>query len=266
MSNLLVVDWDYFFPNPLEGGFNLTGQDLYLYDWGHREAPFFIDMIWGSRATGFLANDLPLPEVTDDWKTFPERFKLTDDATIFYADSNMHSGLIGTPDGGYFDNVLLYDAHHDAGYSVETFAEWQRQHVVKGQIEFSCEDWMLVHYLQGAKLHWRFPDWHENFKERLREGQTDGEVAHGPFWPKGVTLDAEVDDGYEVDMEFDSVFICRSGAWVPPWEDEKFMEFVESWGSYDLEQMDDQDLVRKFDVREAKQHAKEIRKMQEMVV
>lgn len=29
-------------------------------------------------------------------------------------------------------------------------------------------------------------------------------------------------------MEFDAVSICRSGAWVPAWCDEQFVEFVKS--------------------------------------
>jgi hypothetical protein len=261
MSNLLVVDWDYFFPNPLEGGFNLTEKDLYLYDWGHREAEFYIDMVWGSRATGFLMHDLPLPTVTDAWRTFPDRFNVTDDAIVYYADSNVHSGLIESTDGEPFENVWLYDAHHDSGYSVDSFEKWMKQHVSKGSINFSCEDWMLVHYMAGSDLHWRIPTWHESFKKRVLEPDcTDaecdmGHVAHGPFWPKGVTLDAAVDDMEEVDEEFDTVFICRSGAWVPPWEDDKFMEFVESWNC-STDQLDGGDLVRQFDVREIKQQAK----------
>jgi hypothetical protein len=266
VSNLLVVDWDYFFPNPMEGGFNLTGNDLYLYDWGHREATFYIDMVWGSRATGFLMHDLPLPEVTEDWKAFPDRFNLTDDATVFYADSNVHSGLIESVDGEPFEEVLLYDAHHDSGYSVATFNDWMKKHVRKDKIEFSCEDWMLVHYMAGSDLTWRFPNWHESFKERLAAGPCQagdcdlGHVAHGPFWPEGVNLDAAVDDGKPVDTEFDTVFICRSGAWVPPWEDGKFMQFVESWNC-STEQLDGGDLIREFDLEQVKAHAAAIRDM-----
>jgi hypothetical protein len=42
---------------------------------------------------------------------------------------------------------------------------------------------------------------------------------------------------------------------VPPWEDEKFMQFTELWNR-DIEQLDNDNLLRSFDLKETKQHAK----------
>lgn len=255
-GNLLVVDWDYFFPNPLEGGFRDKSKDIQkdstmLYDWGHRESEFFINALWGHRASSFLMNNLPLPTVEPSWKSFPERFTLSEDAVIYIHDSNMHSGLIDSPDGGPFEDVWLYDAHHDSGYGVKSFAEWMSKHVSKDGAEFSCEDWMLIHYMQGTYLHWRWPTWHQHFTEM-------GPVAIHSTWPEGVAMDAKRDDLKPVDVVFDAVSICRSGAWVPPWEDRKFLEFTELWDR-DIEQLDTDDLDRGFDIEAAKREAELLR-------
>lgn len=37
-----------------------------------------------------------------------------------------------------------------------------------------------------------------------------------------------VDDGDPIAEEFDTVFVCRSGAWVPPWCDGQFEEFLDA--------------------------------------
>jgi hypothetical protein len=52
--NLLVVDWDTFFYDPSHGplvvrpGESKTDARTYLqlFDWGHKEAPFFQEAVW----------------------------------------------------------------------------------------------------------------------------------------------------------------------------------------------------------------------------
>jgi hypothetical protein len=268
-KSLLVIDWDYFFPNALEGGFNHF--DPYLFDWGHAESRFCIDMVWSSRAAMFGLANLPLPEVEPSWKTFPERFNLSEDAVVYIGDSNVWSGNLSDSEGDPFADVWLYDAHHDSGYGVESFGAWLTKHSnEQGGISFSCEDWMLVHHMQGAALHWRFPTWHESFKGRLHNDKCTPEcdregVAHGPFWPEGVDLDARVDDLEPVEEEFDTVYICRSGAWVPPWEDHKFERFYTSWDR-DIEQLDNESLIRNFDTEQVIKEVQALRQATEMGV
>jgi hypothetical protein len=43
-----------------------------------------------------------------------------------------------------------------------------------------------------------------------------------------VPLRREVDPGGRVEGVFHRVFLCRSGAWVPPWVDPAFFAFLES--------------------------------------
>jgi len=226
-SNLLMVDWDYFFYNPL---YAVDGDhpDFWLYDWGHAERSLFIDHAWPTRASAFFrhGSGLPQVEVPPDWWS---RFTIAPDARVEVSDSNMYSGIAGG--GQDFKNVYLYDAHHDL-YRVETpqeLEDWAEQ----GQI--TCEDWMWAHHLRGSKLHWRWPQWF-TYGPQMRK-----EI---PSWVK---CDSRKDDGKTPPVTFDVVSICRSGAWVPPWCDPAFQQFYESCPGGDIVQVDDVPLVRTWD-------------------
>ena len=221
MSNLLAVDFDMFFPNPWGDPDGTKRRDILLYDWGHREAPFFIDgPIWTSRGAGFVMHDMPLPDLNGKEASFWERFKIAKGAKLYYADSNACAvNPLVTGRSRRWDSVWLYDAHHDSGYKADP--NWDRFERTRAIYDllmkglWACEDWMvLYHSGLGAKLHVRYPEW--------RAWAMDGEPE--PL----VDVDRQVDDGSTPDVVFDRIFVCRSGAWVPPWLDidERFLRFV----------------------------------------
>lgn len=177
--------------------------------------------LWADRAAGFVTQDMPLPVGNHQWRTFADRLRYAADAQLHIADSNAHAGLLMDVDGEVFDDVWLWDAHHDCGYAVASYDEWVRRFEVEEDGgSWSCEDWMLVQKWKGAsRLHYRFPDWHTKYRER------------GVALPDGVGLDARVDDRSEDPTLpiFDDVFVCRSGSWVPPWCDGQFAAFVDTF-------------------------------------
>ena len=101
---LLVVDFDFFFPNPLDAGAADT-RSLRLYDWGHAENVIHREVIWPLRAAAFTAEDLPLPRcqpTTGFW----DRFTLhTDQLPI--ADSNAYGGPLAWE--GSIAELVLFD-------------------------------------------------------------------------------------------------------------------------------------------------------------
>ena len=94
--------------------------------------------------------------------------------------------------------MVLFDAHHDAGY--RPLGE-----------EPACDDWMVFYHRLGARLRVYYPPW--------RDPSLEPE-------PK-VPVALEVDPGGRVEGVFHRVFVCRSGAWVPPWADPGFFAFLE---------------------------------------
>jgi hypothetical protein len=199
MKRLLSVDWDYFFPIP-----NSDDETWLLYDWGHKEAPLFMgSMLWYSRDALFQARGLSRPTVNDQWKTFWSRVEIDPQAEMVFGES--HSWAAAQEIAEDVTEVWSFDAHHDLGYNLHDLED-----AVQGS--YTCGTW-LVHYVKnGAKVHVRYPEW--------KDPEEDGR-------PKiGQLHDLATYDPLERLPIFDRVFVCRSGAWVPPWCDEDYVTFV----------------------------------------
>jgi hypothetical protein len=200
---LLVVDFDFFFPNPLDAGAADT-HSLRLYDWGHAETVIHREVIWPVRAAAFAAEGLPLPRcqpTTGFW----DRFTLDTDQLLI-ADSNAYAGPLAW-EGGYAE-VVVFDAHHDCGYR-RSYPDY----LATG--EFTCEDWTYPHHEAGAAITVRYPPWRRR-------------------WPQlepatGIPAARHTDDGGPLAGVFTTVFACRSGGWVPAWCDEQWQEFIDAF-------------------------------------
>jgi len=205
-QNLLVVDFDFFFPE--------LSHDPKLwmyYDWGHAENnSLFYGALWVVRAADFDRNNIPRPKVNDDWMHFWERFDIDESAVLYYADSNrfaLHEEVRRSA-ADTTGQVWLYDAHHDSGYqgTVEGLTDDE------GTSHFSCEDWMVGYHMLDAELHVRYPTWKTWAFEAEPEMLID--------------VNRCFDNGLPNDVHFDTVFVCRSGAWTPPWCDHDFEDFI----------------------------------------
>lgn len=194
---LLSVDWDFFFPVP-------QYDDKFLYDWGHRETPLFMGPdLWYAREAAFISAGIPRPEVNDQWKDFWSRFTFSPDAWLFFGES--HSWAASELVAQDVGRVWSYDAHHDLGYDAEAV-----DRTIFGS--YSCDTWLLHYVMTKAEVHVRFPQW--------MRGYDWGEPAR---YPDSMDVDDDL-----VTTVIDRVFVCRSGAWVPPWCDHSYSEFVEA--------------------------------------
>jgi hypothetical protein len=215
--NLLVVDWDYFIPIGMHNPDGSLSQHWMLYDWGHRESALFIEALWPARAAGFMRLNLPLPTTTGEEKDFWKRFSFSRKATVGYADSNAWAASPMVTGLGrrarQWKNVWLYDAHHDAGYngadSLKALKEGR----------WSCEDWMILYWALGASLHVRYPKWRAYVLSKREESPE-------PVPPIPVERLIDAPENRPYTTVFDRVFVCRSGAWTPPWCDDAFSKFL----------------------------------------
>src|SRR5262245_3870702 len=93
---LLVVDFDFFFSNPLDAG-AADAVSLRLFDWGRAETVVHWEVIWPVRAAVFAEHGVALPrcEATDG---FWDRFTFTTDQLIV-ADSNAYAGPLAWEGG-----------------------------------------------------------------------------------------------------------------------------------------------------------------------
>lgn len=237
---LLTVDWDYFFPMPNPD----SDESFMLYDWAQSESEFLIRHIWESRAQGFVMNGLPLPRV-EGWSGFWNQFKIADDATLYMGESHLFA--IDPEVREDIDEVWLFDAHHDAGYRGD-------ESILRdGEERWECENWMVWYDLIGADLHVRYPEWRAWALDREPEPMA--------------TLDRQVvsETNMPDDVVFDRIYVCRSGAWVPPWCDAEFnawaeetpVSWVENVGPVEWQP----DVERDFDLDRVKAQAEFFRTM-----
>ena len=114
-ARLLVVDFDFFFPNPLDAGATDT-EALRLYDWGHAETMVHRERIWPVRAGAFAAEGVPLPRC-EPTAGFWDRFTFDTDL-LLVADSNAYAGPLAWEGG--FDEVVVFDATTTAATGAAT--------------------------------------------------------------------------------------------------------------------------------------------------
>jgi hypothetical protein len=200
---LLSVDFDYFFPMPHGKAEGETVQEMFLYDWGHREAPFFAEMIWSIRKDAFDGRGVPLP-MTSGWEErFWPRFTFAPKAKFYLADS--HLDIIREPVIRDITEIWNFDAHHDCGYNGE-----EDNYIFRGG-PYDCGNWgVYAHFARNIRLYQRYPYWHRSYVTRDKP----------PIWITHVGKEFPA-----ADLVFDRVFLCRSSAWVPPWVDDRFEKF-----------------------------------------
>jgi hypothetical protein len=238
--NMLSIDWDFFFEKLEDSSQPEFMKQWGLYDWGHKEAPFFINgPLWTVRAGAFIRHNIPLPMTTGDEETFWGGFKFAKNAKLHIAES--HSSIGHLLSGG--NNIWSYDAHHDMGY--EQIDNPYDHFDESGEV--SCDNWALLSHLYGTNVHIRYPRWRHYAMEFEPIGNQKAMDA----------VDRQVDDGSIPNIEFDTVFLCRSGAWTPPWVDEQFFNFVDMSPVKKKNWLDKKEaLERHWDIEQAEKIAK----------
>lgn len=200
MKRILSVDWDFFFPVP-----NADPEVWQMYDWGHREgSDFFLNTMWYLRASAFKRAGMELPGLSGEQEHFWERFNLDNAPPLYYADSHKHIAELFFPEC----EIVNYDAHHDAGYGRPLAGD-----------SVQCDDW--AHYAVenlSCKVKTVYPSWKKTVK-CLQEASPDCKQ-----------VKRAIDKGKKDPKQFDAVFVCRSGSWVPNWLDNDFEKFLEKAG------------------------------------
>src|ERR1035437_6857214 len=201
-SNLLSVDWDFFFPE-----LSYDPELRSLYDWGHQDGGiFFLHDVWYDRAAGFILNNMPLPTTSGDEATFWSRFRFARGCKLYYAESH-HKIYHPRVRRKAFERIVNYDAHHDGGYKMTTEMFLEDRMV-------TCQNWAIAFQLSGARI--------ETVSPRWKKGAMDVEPT--PAVP--MHRHQDTGDSPSRPETFDKIFVCRSGGWTPPWLDNKFEVFI----------------------------------------
>jgi hypothetical protein len=200
---LLSVDWDYFIYTKKE-------------NWGsYLENNKNVVSLWYKRFYQFKMQGRNLEEafqlsneVGNFWDRIRKKFKFSNDIKVYVSDSHALSYNIAKNKG--CTSVYLFDAHADLGYGG----------LPSLNFELNCANW-LGKLLQDRVVH-------------------EANIIYSPYSMERPEDFAEINKSFNVkylvwddipdDIEISAIHICRSGAWTPPWFDEKFFKFVEETG------------------------------------
>ena len=150
--------------------------------------------------------------LSPDWKTFwdniKKRFSFAEDVSAFVSDSHALSYDIAKEYG--CRTVCLFDSHADLGYGGLSSLCF----------EVNCSNWLGM--LLGDR---QIEEAYIFYSPYTAEKPEDFRQINGMFNIKYCSI-----DDFGNNFTVSDVHVCRSGAWTPPWYDEKFAEFTDAMG------------------------------------
>jgi len=228
----LSIDFDYFVFEDSRWG------------WNHSETKTGIEFAWTARLAEHQLRggsvDLRLsmalvrsnPKPKAFWKTLENlSYRFDQVRSLVVADSHKWAYFaFDASTGPRPETIQLvhFDAHHDLLYSVPGL-EASIAHEDPG-----CDNWQMMTLLRYPELAslvvfpaWKgMRDWNimeKRFPDMATDdGREDFNVSarvEPVVWPDPMVGD--------VSGTVDRIFICRSGAWVPPWHDRAFQRFCQ---------------------------------------
>lgn len=202
-KSLLSIDWDYF---------------IYTQKWNlgsYIENTRSIINLWYKRyiQSKIRGRDIQKSfqlssEVNTFWEKIKEHFSFANGIKAYVSDSNSLSYDIAREHK--CSKVYLFDSHADLGYGGLSSLDF----------EVNCANW-LGKLLKDKQIKQAIIIYSPYTSEKPEYFKS----INNAFNVKYTSLD-DLDKG----IETSAIHICRSGAWTPPWLDEKFVQFVDALG------------------------------------
>lgn len=232
---VLDVDFDFFI------------RESHWFDWGHGETSIFRDIIWPARAVGCVRANLDMDELLTPpndptpktfWTELVKRgWKFGDEDYDPMALAGDSHGEIGSEICTLMNDddeweIWHFDAHHDLGYDNDRVDEREKDHTL------TCADWLYLigrwQHVPIKKIVIVYPEWRRE-PDPLCPGLL--EEGHQKTIAKRIEKLREV--GCEVEVTYWNdikppkqavtvITTALSSAWVPPWYDKRYEEFVHS--------------------------------------
>lgn len=200
---LLSVDWDYFIHTKKENWGSYIENKRSLVD------------LWYKRYVQektFGRDIRELYKLSPAWQRFWERirrrFMLVKGTKAYVSDSHAWSYHIAREHNCRI--VCLFDSHADLGYGGLSSLNF----------EINCSNWLgkLLKDEQVEKAYIFYSPYTMEKPEYFKEMNSIYNIKYYDLNNLTKTFMVSV------------IHVCRSGAWTPPWLDEKFMQFVNAMG------------------------------------
>ncbi|WP_041587569.1 hypothetical protein [Thermoanaerobacterium thermosaccharolyticum] len=202
VRSLLSIDWDYFIP--------LKRDWLNSYVENKRS----IEAIWYKRYIKSVLKGEDLEKsvdttsvLNDFWVKIKEHFDFIRNIKVFVSESHMLSYYIAK--ANKCEEVYSFDTHADLGYAGMSSVNF----------ELNCANW-LGKLLNEGKIKRAHIIYSPHTFERPEDFKDFNKLFSIQYYRD---IDVLPEGIYTV-----AIHICRSGAWTPPWLDNKFEKFIKN--------------------------------------
>ncbi|MFU0784463.1 arginase [Clostridium sp.] len=198
LKSLLSIDWDYFIPIEQNwSGSYIENKENMMFIWYKR---YFDSMKRGINIEKSIKVERDLNVFL---KIIRKYIKFKNNIKMYVSDSHKYSYDIAK--ANKCENVINFDAHSDLGYGgMESL-----------KFEVNCANWL-------GKL----------FKDNIINRAS---IVYSPYTLEEESEFKEINSKFNIkyikedslpNIEVDSIHLCRSGSWTPPWLDEKFNSLI----------------------------------------
>lgn len=200
---LLSIDWDYFIYTQKENWGSFLENTRSLIDLWYKR--YIQEKMKGRdiQESYKLSSELDI-----FWERIKEHFVFEKDIKAYVSDSHAWSYDIAKRHNCRI--VYLFDAHADLGYGGLSSLNF----------EVNCSNWlgMLLKESQVIAAHIFYSPYTMEKPELFKQMNSIFNISYSNF------------NQWNRDFKASVVHICRSGAWTPPWLDDKFTDFINAMG------------------------------------
>lgn len=199
MSNLLSIDWDYFIlteNTPIE---SMVENKHTIVDLWYKRY-----LQWKFKGKNIYQYFQLSKEVHHFWDKIKQHFQIDENSKVYVSESHKLSYELAKTFQCH--EVYLFDAHSDLGYGGLSSLDF----------EVNCANWLghllKNHQIQRAHILYspytkEKPEWFTQMNKKFNINYAS--------WSQ-----------LKNKVKISVIHICRSGAWTPPWFDDKFFQFV----------------------------------------
>jgi len=199
---LLSIDWDYFIYARYNWGLYLENKKNLLDLWYKRY------MQAKARGEDIQKAFRLSPEAGTFWNKIKKYFKFDKNSKVYVSDSHALSYKIAAENN--CQAVYLFDAHADLGYGG----------LASLNGEVNCSNWL------GKLLNDKIIKEANIFYSPYTAEKPEYFKTMNSIYNIGYCDLKDLDESIAVS----AIHICRSGAWTPPWLDNKFTQFINALG------------------------------------
>jgi len=229
---LLSIDWDYFIFTKKDNWGSFLENNRSLIDLWYKR---YIQGL--ARGENIQLSFRLSSELDVFWDRIKKHFKFLDDTKVYVSDSHSLSYCIAKENNCRI--VYLFDSHADLGYGGLSSLDFEvncsnwlgkllkDKQIIEANIFYSPYTAENPKYFKQMNMNYNIRYCNLNDLDKMINTDISINADNSINSDKSINAEKSIDVPA---INISAIHICRSGAWTPPWLDEKFAEFIEALG------------------------------------